>query len=98
MPEGKTFLCVARTVRRSSGGYGSPYALQSIEMGCDVQHARQLVYSDGIDLEGDAAVPVGTTCRLCDRMRCEQRAFPPLHHPLSVNENVRGVSLYAPVS
>lgn len=98
MPEGTTFLCVARTVRRSSGGYGSPYALQSIEMGCDVQHARQLVYSDGIDLEGDAAVPVGTTCRLCDRIRCEQRAFPPLHHPLSVNENVRGVSLYAPVS
>ena len=31
------------------------------------------------------------------RTRCEQRAFPPLHHPLTVDENVRGVSLYASV-
>ncbi len=98
MPDGATFLTAAKTVRRSSGGYGAPYALQSIEMGCDVQYARQLVYADGMDLDSDAAVPVGTTCRLCERTRCEQRAFPPLHHPLSVDENVRGVSLYAPVS
>jgi predicted transcriptional regulator len=41
-------------------------------------------------------VPVGITCRLCERMDCEQRAFPPLQHPLAVNENVRGVSFYAP--
>ncbi len=36
-------------------------------------------------------------CRLCERMDCEQGAFPPLHHPLKVNENVRGVAFYAPV-
>jgi predicted transcriptional regulator len=30
-------------------------------------------------------------------MDCEQRAFPPLQHPLEVNEHVRGVSFYAPV-
>ncbi len=45
-----------------------------------------------------AVVPVGVTCRLCERMDCEQRAFPPLQHPLRVNENVRGVSFYAPAS
>jgi predicted transcriptional regulator len=33
---------------------------------------------------------------LCERTDCEQRAFPSLKHPLTVLENVRGVSLYAP--
>jgi hypothetical protein len=40
---------------------------------------------------------VGVTCRLCERSDCEQRAFPSIRHPLHVDENVRGVSLYAPV-
>jgi predicted transcriptional regulator len=31
-------------------------------------------------------------------MDCEQRAFPPFQHPLKVDENVRGVSFYAPVT
>jgi predicted transcriptional regulator len=68
-------------------------------MGCEASRARELVYADGIDLESHGAVvPVGVTCRICERMDCEQRAFPPLQHPLAVNENVRGVSFYAPPS
>ena len=46
----------------------------------------------------DAIVPVGPSCRLCDRLDCEQRAFPPLLHPLQVNEQLRGVSFYAPLT
>jgi predicted transcriptional regulator len=34
---------------------------------------------------------------MCDRLDCEQRAFPPLQHPLTVNEHMRGVSFYAPL-
>jgi predicted transcriptional regulator len=45
----------------------------------------------------DTAVPVGVTCRLCPRMDCEQRAVSPLQHPLKVDENVRGLSFYAPI-
>jgi predicted transcriptional regulator len=41
-------------------------------------------------------VPVGVTCRLCNRTDCEQRAFPPLREPLIIDENLRGVSIYAP--
>ena len=68
-----------------------------IGLGCDVAHARELVYADGVDLENrDAVVPVGVTCRLCERIDCEQRAFPALQHPLQVDENVRGASFYAP--
>jgi predicted transcriptional regulator len=64
-----------------------------------VHHARELVYADGVNLDNrEAVVPVGITCRLCERMECEQRAFPHLQHPLRIDENVRGRSFYAPVA
>jgi predicted transcriptional regulator len=98
MPDGTSYFCFARTVSKGGGGYHAPHTVQAIGMGCEVRHARELVYADGIDLENlDAAVPIGVTCRLCERMDCEQRAFPPLQYPLHVDENVRGVSFYAPV-
>jgi predicted transcriptional regulator len=97
MPDGATFFCVARTLERHRGGYRAPHTVQAIGLGCDVHHARALVYADGVDLDNpDAAVPVGVTCRLCERLDCEQRAFPALHHPLRVNENRRGMSFYSP--
>ena len=99
MPDGKTYFWVARTVRREGGGGGfhAPRSLVAVGLGCEVSHARSLVYADGMDLgSGSAVVPVGITCRLCERMDCEQRAFPPLQHPLRVDEDVRGVSFFAP--
>jgi predicted transcriptional regulator len=42
------------------------------------------------------ALAIGTTCRLCERLDCEQRAFPPLQHGFTIDENVRGASFYAP--
>jgi predicted transcriptional regulator/transcriptional regulator with XRE-family HTH domain len=98
LPEGHTFFSVARTIRRHRGGFHAPEVLYAIELGCELEHARRLVYADGIDLEHPAGVvPVGLTCRLCERMDCRARAFPSLQRPLDVDENVRGVSFYAPV-
>jgi predicted transcriptional regulator len=99
MPDGATYFWVARTVQREYGGYHAPRSLVAIAMGCEASRAAELVYAEGMDLESRAAVvPVGLTCRLCERTDCEQRAFPPLQHPLRVNANVRGVSFYAPVT
>jgi hypothetical protein len=98
MPDGKTHFWIARTLRKHQGGYHAPHTVLAVALGCDVKHARELVYADGVDLESrDAVVPVGVTCRLCERMDCEQRAFPALHSPLKVDENARGPSFYAPV-
>ncbi len=99
MPDGTVYFCIARTVLKDYGGYHAPHTIQAIGLGCEVRHARELVYSDGVDLDNlSAVVPVGVTCRLCERLDCEQRVLPPLHAPLRVDENVRGVSFYAPVS
>jgi XRE family transcriptional regulator, fatty acid utilization regulator len=98
MPDGTTYFWIARTLRKEGGGYHSPDTVFAVGLGCEVRHARELVYAEGVDLDNrEAAVPVGVTCRLCERMDCEQRAFPPLQHPLSLDENVRGLSFYAPV-
>jgi hypothetical protein len=72
--------------------------MHAVALGCEVGFARELVYADGVDLaHREAVVPVGLTCRLCERLDCEQRAFPALQHPLQVNEHVRGIAFYAPV-
>jgi predicted transcriptional regulator/transcriptional regulator with XRE-family HTH domain len=97
MPDGTTYFWIARTLRKEGGGYHSPDTVFAVGLGCEVRHARELVYAEGVDLDNrEAAVPVGVTCRLCERMDCEQRAFPPLQHPLALDENVRGVSFYSP--
>ncbi len=97
-PDGSTYFCIARTITKDSSGYHATVPVQSIGLGCRIEHAREMVYSDGIDLDNTRMMtPVGVTCRLCERSDCEQRAFPSIRHPLQVDENVRGVSLYAPV-
>mgnify|MGYP001034329413 CR=1 FL=1 len=98
MPDGVGYFCIARTIQKDSGGYHAQHPVQAIALGCRVEYARELVYSDGIDVSNpDTCVPVGVTCRLCERTDCEQRALPSLKVPLRVDENVRGVSLYAAI-
>ncbi len=97
--DGAAYFCLARTIHKDSGGYHAQQPVQAIGLGCRVESARQLVYSDGVDIDNARmATPVGVTCRLCERSDCEQRAFPSIRHPLQVDENVRGFSLYAPVT
>lgn len=98
MPDGKAYFCFARTVHKDRGGYRTPQTVYAIGMGCEVQHAPQLVYADGVDLENlDAAVPIGITCRVCDRTDCQQRAFPSMQQKLQLDPNVKTLALYAPV-
>jgi len=96
MPDGTAYFCIARTIRKSYG-YASGDSMMAVGIGCPVNSARNIVYADGYDLDNlEAAVPIGTTCRLCERLDCDQRAFPPLQHGLVVDENFRGRSFYVP--
>jgi predicted transcriptional regulator len=97
MPDGTTFFCVARTLRKGRGGYNAPHPVLGVGLGCSIEHAPRLVYADGIDLEAAAAagIEIGTACRTCERERCAQRAFPSLHRPIRLSEDVRGVSFFA---
>ena len=93
LPDGATFLCFARAVTAPAARWGEPPPVHVVAMGCDVAHAADVVYADGIDLER-AAVGIGLSCRLCDRPDCRSRAFPPLEHRLALDPMTTGTSPY----
>lgn len=97
MPDGTTYFCLARTEAKGRGRFHQPYTMHAMTIGCELKYARKLVYTDGMDLDSpETTVPVGVTCRLCERLDCEQRALPPIQHPIRIDSNVRGLSFYAP--
>jgi predicted transcriptional regulator/plasmid maintenance system antidote protein VapI len=96
MPDGRTYLWVARTVEHRRGGYGAPKRIFAVALGCDVRHADRLVYAKGVNLvDPEAATPIGAGCKVCDRSECAQRAFPPLGGTLQIDENQRRFAPYA---
>ena len=84
LPDGATFLCFARAVMAPSTGWGDPPPVHVVAMGCDIDHAGSMVYADGIEADR-AVVGIGLSCRLCDRVDCHSRAFPPLEHRLALD-------------
>jgi len=94
MPDGRKYFCIARTLDKETGSYRGQHAIQAVGLGCEIGHAREMIYADGLVLD-QPPVPVGVTCRLCERMDCEQRAFPPLQQALNVEEDTRRSSFYA---
>ncbi|CRK52452.1 conserved hypothetical protein [Rhodococcus sp. RD6.2] len=95
MPDGRNYLWVARTVERRASRYGQPSKTFAIGLGCELRHAHRTVYADGLNIESDAAAtPIGAGCRVCERMNCPQRAFPPLGKELDINEHRSSVSPY----
>ena len=96
MPDERTYLWIARTVSHDQGGYHTPRKTFAVALGCDLQHAGRLVYSDGLDLSSPAAAtPIGAGCRICERPSCPQRALPPVGRALKVDENHNPFSPYA---
>lgn len=96
MPDGRTYLWIARTVEHRRGGYGTPKRMFAVALGCDARYADRLVYAKGVNLiDPDAATLIGAGCKVCDRAGCAQRAFPPLGRMLQIDENQRGFAPYA---
>ena len=80
MPEGAAYFCIARTIQKDSGGFHAQHAVQAIALGCQVEHAREMVYSDGMDLENlDVAAHGGgdLPALRADRLRPARLPFHP---------------------
>ncbi|MCB5944159.1 short-chain fatty acyl-CoA regulator family protein [Acidocella sp. KAb 2-4] len=89
----ETFLCFARAITGRPARWGEPPPVHVVAMGCDVAHAGELVYGDGLNL-ATAAVGIGLSCRLCERQDCRSRAFPPIAHRLSIDPQTTSASPY----
>ena len=95
MSNGEKYVCIARTVEKGIGKHGMEKTLLSIGLGCQVKYAKDFVYADSLNLnDKKTETPIGVNCRTCDRMDCQQRAFPPLHKKFDIDLNKRGISVY----
>lgn len=93
MPDGSRYICLAKSVSKPGGSYLEPDRRYALGLGCEIEHADQLVYADGLDLNGPPT-RMGINCRICERTDCQQRAFPPIDRMLVVPDNERGVVPY----
>jgi len=95
MPDRRRYFCIARTIVKGEHRFGAQMRHLSIGLGVDISYARQLVYSDGLHLKEERnIVPIGVSCRVCPRLECSERAFPPAHYKLNLDANKRGASAY----
>jgi len=95
MPDGERYVCIARTVEKGIAKHGMFKSLLSVGLGCQVKYAKDFIYTDSLNLnDKKTETPIGVNCRTCDRMDCQQRAFPPLHKKFDIDLNKRGISVY----
>jgi len=95
MPDGEKYVCIARTVEKGIAKHGMFKSLLSIGLGCQIKYSKDIVYTDSLNLnDKNTEVLIGVNCRTCDRMDCQQRAFPPLHKKFDIDLNKRGISVY----
>jgi predicted transcriptional regulator/transcriptional regulator with XRE-family HTH domain len=94
-PDGVRYVQMAKGLVKPSGSYARSPRRYAVALGCEAEHARDFIYADGLDLaNGAAATPIGISCRLCPREKCDQRAFPPADRAIVIDPNVRDVVPY----
>lgn len=90
-PDNKRYLLLARDVSKPGGAFGAPMRRFAIGLGCEISHARDLVYSDGLDLGNPALFePIGVSCRICPRPSCHQRSVPPVDRVIRIGQDRPG--------
>lgn len=106
MPDGSRFLTIARTLEGPQGAFGERPRRTALLLGCDFSYRDETVYGAALPAGGDSrnprgspvatvpAVPIGPSCRLCERRGCMSRAEPPVTQPLGLDEMVTGMSLF----
>jgi XRE family transcriptional regulator, fatty acid utilization regulator len=94
-PDGVRYVSMAKGLVKPSGSYARAPRRYAVALGCEVEHAREFIYADGLDLASPAAATrIGVSCRICPRPDCDQRAFPPSDREIIVDPDHRAVVPY----
>ena len=100
MPDGQSYFCFAKVTSEPVAGSLVRGVNYSIGVGTSADDARHFVYADELprrDLP-KSAVPVGITCRFCERTDCSQRAAPSYKFAFAVDENVKKENFFSPIT
>jgi len=96
MPDGENYFCIAKSIAKGGYRHNAPRRHLSIGLGCHISHAKEMIYSDGMDLKNlSQIVPIGVGCRICPRLECGQRAHPPADHRFQLDSSTKPENLYA---
>jgi predicted transcriptional regulator/DNA-binding XRE family transcriptional regulator len=98
MPDGMTFFCFAKVAVQPAQGSVVRGTTYSIGLGTHVDAARHLAYAQDVpftDLK--QAIPVGVSCRFCERTDCNQRAAPSLKFRFNVDEYTKKDNFFSPL-
>ena len=98
-PDGSRYFCFAKVQaepHRGSLALGTVYA---IGLGTHAEHAKELAYADDMPFVDPVkmSVPVGTTCRFCERTDCNQRAAPSYKFAFRVDEYIKKDNFFSPI-
>ncbi|MCP3729024.1 short-chain fatty acyl-CoA regulator family protein [Sphingomonas sp. MG17] len=93
-PDGARYVSMAKGLVKPSASYARPPRRYAVALGCEEAHAPDFVYADGLRTDG-IATPIGTSCRICPRADCDQRAFPPAASEIRIDPDVRAPVPYA---
>jgi len=88
-PDGNRYISMAKGLVKPSGSYSRQPRRYAVALGCEERHASEFIYADAIRTDGIAA-RIGTSCRICPRPDCDQRAFPPAASEIRMDSSRRG--------
>jgi predicted transcriptional regulator/transcriptional regulator with XRE-family HTH domain len=92
-PDGVRYVSMAKGLVKPSGSFTRSPRRYAVTLGCEAEHAGDFVYADALDGRAQPT-PIGISCRLCPRVDCDQRAFPPADRGISVDPDMRGTVPY----
>jgi predicted transcriptional regulator/DNA-binding XRE family transcriptional regulator len=100
MPDGATYFCFARVSSEPAAGSLVRGTSYSIGVGTSADDAHHFVYADDLGRRNlaETAVPVGVTCRFCERADCNQRAAPSYKFAFAVDEYVKKDNFFSPLT
>ncbi|MET4132939.1 putative transcriptional regulator/transcriptional regulator with XRE-family HTH domain [Porphyrobacter sp. MBR-155] len=91
-PDGLRYVSIAKGLVKASGRFDRTPRRYAVALGCEIEHAKEFIYADGLDIRSEKAVtPIGVSCRICPRVDCDQRAYPPSDRSISIDLFHRGV-------
>lgn len=102
MPDGAAYFCFAKVTTAPLQGSLVRGTVYSIGMGTHAEDSHHLAYADdqprwAPERAERIGVPVGTTCRFCERTDCNQRAAPSYKFAFSPDEYVKKDNFFSPI-
>jgi XRE family transcriptional regulator, fatty acid utilization regulator len=98
-PDGSTYFCFAKVVNEPQQGSLARGTVYSIGLGTHADSAKHLAYADDMPFVDPRkmGVPVGTSCRFCERTDCNMRSAPSYKFAFRVDEDTRKDNFFSPL-